>query len=264
MRYSIQHNLPQKKWLKAHKKAILIFIDIVKAYDSVIRVKLYDMLSHIGIPSEYVQFYIKLTSNMRIYITEYDYIEYYTGLPQGSCISPVLFNIYYEEALRKITPLTEILLGYADDSVLGNTYLNLKKFEQIYDKLNNWALDLNLAVHPKKTNAIISYCDKPETLKYPVVKEFSYLGVKIYDKTAQFTKTFIENQIRQFANKVGKIRMKSSTLKLSKLSVTWWFLSKLFYDQISNLYLEFIAIPEFLITTQTQIKKILCVKKGIP
>jgi len=253
-----------KKWLRSHKKSALIFIDIKKAYDSVIREKLYDLLAFIRVPTDLINLYIELTTNMRIYVSDDEYISYTIGLPQGSCISPVLFNIYYEEALRKINPFTDILLGYADDGVCGNLYENLKNIHKIDEEFNNWDLNLNLKIHPIKTNVLLYYCEKPEKLQYPVVDDFTYLGVKIYNKTSQFTKTFIMKQIRKLACKTGNFYIKMSTLKLSKFAITWWFLSKLFYDQISNLYLEFISISDFVQVTNAQIKKILGVKRGIP
>jgi len=251
-----------KKSMKETKKSLVLFLDIKKAYDSVIREKLYDLLSYIGIPLEFVLFYKEMTTNMQIFICDNESISYTNGVPQGSCISPMLFNLYYEEALKKVSPFTELLLGYADDvAILLKKFTNLNIIQK---ELKNWDLDFNLIVHATKTEAILFNIENPENLEYPVCEKFVYLGTEIFNKKSQFTKTFIMNQINESAKTIKNLNLKMSTLKMRKLSVIWWYISKLLYKQISNIYLKNIPLDDFVQCANAKIKKLLNIHRSIP
>lgn len=55
-----------------------------------------------------------------------------------------------------------------------------------------------------------------------------------------------------------------STLKMSKLSVLWWFLSKILYKQIANVYLKYIPLDVFVKCLNAKIKQLLNIHKFIP
>ena len=65
---------------------------------------------------------MKLHNNSTIQVGSYS-MSAEMGLPQGSILSPVLFNVYLEEALKSSTKLEEVrrrgdLLAFADDMLV--------------------------------------------------------------------------------------------------------------------------------------------------
>ena len=75
------------------------------------------------------------------------------GLPQGSILSPVLFNVYLEEPLKSSRKLEEIrrrgdLLAIADDIlVMSNSQHEIEMVVEELATLNiNWNLRLGLGL----------------------------------------------------------------------------------------------------------------------
>jgi hypothetical protein len=65
---------------------------------------------------------MKLHNNSTIQVGTHS-MEAEMGLPQGSILSPVLFNVYLEEALKSSEKLEEVrrrgdLLAFADDMLV--------------------------------------------------------------------------------------------------------------------------------------------------
>jgi hypothetical protein len=83
-----------------------LFIDFNKAYDSIKREVLYNILLEFGIPKKLVRI-IKMClnetySNVRIGKLLSDKFPIQNGLKQGDALSPLLFNLALEYANRKV------------------------------------------------------------------------------------------------------------------------------------------------------------------
>jgi hypothetical protein len=95
----------EKKW-EYNGTVHQLFIDFKKAYDSVKREVLYNILLEFGIPKRLVRL-IKMClhetySRVRVSKLLSDKFPFQNGLKQGEALSPLLFNFALEYAMRKV------------------------------------------------------------------------------------------------------------------------------------------------------------------
>ena len=134
-------------------------IDLQKAYDSVDREilwKLLDKRCKDDSERTIVKLLMKLHSESTIQVGEHQ-INAEMGLPQGSVLSPVLFNVYLEEAIRSSAKLDGVrsrgdLLAFADDMlVMSNSQAEI---EQIINELTALQVKWNLKLNKKKSEIL--------------------------------------------------------------------------------------------------------------
>ena len=134
-------------------------IDLQKFYDSVDREilwKLLDKRCKDDSERTIVKLLMKLHSESTIQVGEHQ-INAEMGLPQGSVLSPVLFNVYLEEAIRSSAKLDGVrsrgdLLAFADDMlVMSNSKAEI---EQIINELTALQVKWNLKLNMKKSEIL--------------------------------------------------------------------------------------------------------------
>ena len=196
-----------------------------------------------------------MTEDMRIYIDDTNFISYKMGVPQGACLSPVMFNIYFQQALKLVNPYTDRLLAYADDTALINK--SRKGLKNILKTFELWDKDFNLKVNDLKTEIMCVKTQKPDYIPYNETKEYKYLGVQVSRKKNFQTKTRIMNNIKDFAKRIKLRIINNSLLKVNKLVSTWWFISIVLYQYISDVMLGNISSEELAKSIMIEIKKML-------
>jgi uncharacterized protein YacL (UPF0231 family) len=191
-----------QRQLLYHKKLYAAFIDFRKAFDSVVREKLWNILSKNGIKNDnkmykaIVSMYRVVKARVRVGGDLTEFFMCPRGVKQGEITSPVLFSLFIEELANEIRQrgrhgiqlmpdLIEVLiLMFADDVILlSNTVCGLQTQLNI---LHETANKLGLVVNLEKSNIVVfrngGHLAATERWKYgehvmTVVNMYKYLGV---------------------------------------------------------------------------------------
>jgi hypothetical protein len=142
-----------------------LFTDCKKAYDSVKREVLYNILLEFGIPKKLVRL-IKICLNetySKVHIGKHlsDKLPIQNGLKQGGALSSLLFNFALEYAIRKILDNqanlglngTHQLLVYVDDDNLLDDSINTIKENK--ESLLAAGKDVGLEINAEKIQYMI-------------------------------------------------------------------------------------------------------------
>lgn len=188
---SIENNIPLH----------LLFIDFKQAYDSINKLMLGNILSYFKIPTK-----LKKLINMTLENTKCKVLidgqvsqsfEVKKGLRQGDPLSPILFNLILEWAIRESKLYTNgtiyhhshQLLAYADDIAILTR--SKDEMDKTFARLVEKAREAGLAINKEKTKYMLVGGQKNETgntmtcrttfgeCNFEVVQSFNYLGVNI-------------------------------------------------------------------------------------
>lgn len=145
----------------------VIYLDFAKAFDRVSHAKLIDKLKHAGIRGGLLLWIKDYLSDREFCVRVGNELsrtrKVTSGVPQGSVLGPVLFNVYVSDIPRLL--LSKCAL-YADDCKLfGNPithYATLQRdLQRIHHWCTEWSLPLNITkcvvLHIGKTNPRLPY-----------------------------------------------------------------------------------------------------------
>ena len=179
------------------ESVLAVFLDIKSAYDNVNIYKLYNKMNKLNIPVELNNLIHKILRNRLLYTRGDDGnflgpVLATRGIPQGSPLSTILFNIYLAD-LFKLKLRDAKIIGYADDLVLiakgtdintmvANISLGLNKINQFLTK-NDLSLALNKCEAVWFTKGGRKACPPPITINNEIIEyktAVKYLGIFLH------------------------------------------------------------------------------------
>ena len=185
--------------MDGHKVTGMLFLDISKAFDSINHKILLGKLEHIGLSSRSLRWFKSYLADRRQCVcingemSETRTID--LGVPQGSILGPLLFNVYINSLSTAVTK-SELIL-YADDAVLvvaASTSRELTDaLQHDFNEISNWYISNKLTVNVKKTKLMLSgsktmlssfsdFTFSAGEDQVNRVSSFNYLGVVLDEK----------------------------------------------------------------------------------
>lgn len=159
----------------------LIFIDYKSAYNTIRRNLLYEILQNKQILEDVEIQCLKSLHSMLHYKSEGQRYWFSNGVPQGSPISPALFNIYMERLVDRVRAISGIQFQcylYADDAAFVVKHWCVEHF---LEKLKLVSDEMSLSINQNKSGImrIKTKCNVKDIAGYPILEEYLYLGIKI-------------------------------------------------------------------------------------
>ena len=224
------------KNLDEGKKILCIFLDFKNAFDTVPHNILLQKLQHYGIRGNILRWFTSYLQGRRQtskYGSEIsNSLPISTGLPQGSVLGPVLFNIYINDLLKVSESLRSQL--FCDDSILYAASENVNELALLFNielqKIYDWTVANRLSLNNDKTVAILFSNRRVNNIPpiyirsnmtYDVIKRVDstkFLGV-YYDENLKFKThvTHLTNKLSIIAGMLYKLKLILPTHILKKM-----------------------------------------------
>ncbi|XP_018373152.1 PREDICTED: RNA-directed DNA polymerase from mobile element jockey-like [Trachymyrmex cornetzi] len=209
---------------------VAVFLDIKGAFDNVLPQSVLTELRRIGVPAVVRRFVENTTTHRSVHFVEEGRLsqkfEVNKGTPQGSTLSPLLFNISVRELDHHLHPDTQFL-QYADDIVVYSSSRQageaVRSIQSSLDYMCSYLEERGLELSPSKTKWMVFYeknCRNGELAALKVyirnqlverVNKTKFLGIML---------DFRLNGIEYFKQIIRRGRAVINIL--SSLAAVWW------------------------------------------
>lgn len=205
--------------MKNNPNIIQVFLDLSAAYDMVDRRILWTLLAkRFKMPTASIRLLRALFdfnfSRLEISGIKSEKILHLRGLPQGSSLSPILFNFYIDSLIDLIQQdnlmmdcmgVKSNFLFFADDGNLHSNHSDI--IQKILDISHKWEVEFGMKFAPEKCLVLSkqkNLCLKIGENQLPQVEETTYLGIP-FSEYGFNSKKFAKNCARKLEASVMQI-----------------------------------------------------------
>ncbi len=179
-------------------KPVAIFLDLEKAFELANRLAITELLIKKGVKGKllsWISDYLdNRTARVRFQGTLSESQPFENGTPQGSVLSPTLFNLLMEDIVSQDFSSYSTVISYADDIVLVCTRPTQHCLETDLEIIEDRCTHLGLKISSTKSKAMVFQTNTTKHFRIDIqgnpirwVTEYRYLGIVI-DRGLKFTK----------------------------------------------------------------------------
>lgn len=163
--------------------ALVTYLDVSKAFDTINHSILLNKLALLGINGNFFSILVDYLRD-RQQCTNFNgcisnKLPVKTGVPQGSIIGPILFNLYVNDV--SYICFNSILSMYADDTALCCISPNLSQLECMMNNdlrlMNTWSVNNRLSLNAFKTKCTLFYSKRKKIINHLEI----YLGNQLLE-----------------------------------------------------------------------------------
>ena len=232
--------------LSAYNKksfALCLFIDLKKAFDTINHSRLLKKMERYGIRGDILQLFQSYLTDRRQCVrmgeVKSNLLPISTGVPQGSKLGPLLFNLYVND--MALLPSIYSTFQFADDTAFAavndDVFQLIQQFNANLNIFHTWCVANKLFLNLEKTKAMV-LTPKRTDFEFPnivinntiveYVQEYKYLGI-IIDSKLSFAK-----HIKNLNGRLNRVAGTSFSMKnILSLEAAKTFYFSMAYSLIS-------------------------------
>lgn len=199
---------------KEGKLCAMTLLDVKNAFNSIPWKGIMGEIRRKGISGYLINMIASYLEDRVLMVEEELQIELSCGVPQGSVLSPLLWNIYYDPLLKMEIPAESEIVAYADDVAVvskGDNKESLEKnINRTVKKIIDWMNDHKLEIAAHKTEVVLLIskrtCNeitvKVDQVRIKSKESAKYLGVYLGKdlSMAEHTRKAVEKAGKTAAN----------------------------------------------------------------